>query len=291
MTAVRATLNDADRAALERALGDALCGRDRPPDPHTIHVHLMHRLTESRNNVMPWVAEYVDLAKARVLEIGTGTGSSLVAFAELGATVDAIDINAVHMEAARTRAELFGVQASFYVMNATDLATLYEKNRYDLIFFSATLEHMTVAERLQCLREAWEHLAPGGVLCIYDTPNRLWYVDTHTTLMPFYNWLPDELAVPYAKRTHPGHFENVSDDFEIAARLGRGVSYHEFELSFGLDPAGVGKSMHESMCERFPPFREKWDASREKRYYDLLGDLVPLPGPWREEFLNLIIQK
>ena len=67
---------------------------------HEIYVHLVHRLTEFRNNVMPWLGKHMTLDGARVLEIGAGTGSSVVALAESGAEVDAIDIMDTHLTVA-----------------------------------------------------------------------------------------------------------------------------------------------------------------------------------------------
>jgi ubiquinone/menaquinone biosynthesis C-methylase UbiE len=290
-------LSPQDLSTLSSALSNALLGPQpscsREQISEVIKPHLTHRLIECRNNVIPWIAEHMDIANARVLEIGAGTGSSAVALAEASAWVDAIDIMPTHLNVAQLRASLYSVtNVAFFEMNALDLGLLYANHRYDLVIFSATLEHMTIAERLSSLKEAWDHLARGGLLCIYESPNRLWYRDDHTGMLPFFHWLPDEIAVEYAKRgSRADFFSDPTKDRDVLARLGRGVSFHEFELAMGLDIQLVEKTQHEYLCERHEAYHTAWQRSSDKRYYDLLGELVPLPGAWREPVLNLLTRK
>jgi hypothetical protein len=74
---------------------------------------------------------------------------------------------------------------------------------------------------------------------VVETPNRLWCIDNHTSLLPFFMWLPDDLALAYAGRSPR---EAIREKFAGAGeeqmleflRQGRGVSYHEFELALGI---------------------------------------------------------
>jgi len=97
---------------------------------------------------------------------------------------------------------------------------------------------MTYDERLASLADCWRMLPPGGLLCCLDTPNRLWHVDRHTSHLPFFHWLPDPLAVRYARFSPYAPLRRVLGDFkptpgneEQLIRAGRGVSFHEFELA------------------------------------------------------------
>src|SRR5439155_7437846 len=104
--------------------------------------------------------------------------------------------------------------------------------------YFASLEHMTHHERPQTLRSAWAMLKPGTLLCVADTPNRLWYYDDHTALTNFFHWLPDEIAMEYAARVPRPDFNRAflppePPSAEKLARWGRGVSYHDFELAIG----------------------------------------------------------
>ena len=54
--------------------------------------------------------------------------------------------------------------------------------------------------------------------------------------MPFYDWLPDELAFYYSKFSKRNNFKDLyrelNEDHMINfLRWGRGASYHEFEVS------------------------------------------------------------
>src|SRR5690606_19591831 len=96
--------------------------------------------------------------------------------------------------------------------------------------------------RLETLSTCWRLLKPGGVLVVADTPNRLVYINYHTSYLPFFDMLPDELACHYLRRSPRAGFrdsmikalersrEHATD---VLDRWGRGVSYHEFEQALG----------------------------------------------------------
>lgn len=127
---------------------------ETPAGTNEICVHATHRLTEFTNNVIPWLQSCLNLGSASVLEIGAGTGASVAALAETGASDLGIDILGKHLEVARTRLELHGIQnATVFGMNATEIADIDRK--FDLILYSATLEHMTLEERKVSLQAAW----------------------------------------------------------------------------------------------------------------------------------------
>lgn len=257
---------------------------------HEMYVHLVHRLTEFRNNVMPWFARHMTMAGSRILEIGAGTGSSVIALAETGASVDAVDIMPNHLAVARKRVELHGLEAHIVDCNAVEFP--FDRGDYDLILLSATLEHMTLDERLSFLATAWKHLKPRGLLGIYESPNRIWYRDDHTSMLPFFHWLTDDLAIAYAKKSPRADFASDKLTAVKLARWGRGASFHEVDLSIGLENCTVEMSLHQHLCETFPHYREAWEASPGKRYFELLGELAPgLAAPWREEMLNVLLRK
>lgn len=254
------------------------------------YAHLQHRLTEFRNNVIPWLAKHMQLSGSRILEIGAGTGSSVVALAETGADVDALDIIDKHLEVARVRLDMHGLKARVVACNAVEFN--YEWGDYDLILLSATMEHMTLAERLDFLRIAWQHLKPNGMIGIYETPNRLWYRDDHTSHLDFFHWLPDEMAIAYAKKSPRADFANDRLDSTTLARWGRGGSFHEVDIAVGLENCITEESLHHFMCERFESYRNQWVGSLGERYSAILGEIHPgLASAWREEMLNVLLRK
>lgn len=201
--------------------------------------HLFRRLEMDRYRFIPWIDNVVNLKNATVLEIGCGTGSASLALAEQGAMVTGIDVHSEALEIAKFRCHIHGLSdVSFIQGNAQDIKELVEPIEFDLIIFFAALEHMTLEERQKSLQAAWEILPIGKHICITETPNRLWPYDGHTSQMPFFHWLPDQIAFEYSKLSprYPFNmrFRNANADSMLSfCREGRGFSYHEIDLSLG----------------------------------------------------------
>jgi 2-polyprenyl-3-methyl-5-hydroxy-6-metoxy-1,4-benzoquinol methylase len=209
-----------------------------------IEDHVNTRYTEGRNCYLPWLEHHFDLAGKTVLEIGCGTGSSAVAFARRAERVIAYDIDGNSVDAARERCRIMEIDnAEFHTAPAETLCNLVASRHatgVDVVLLSAVLEHCTLEERLLYLRTCWGLLKPGGVMVVTETPNRLYHFDYHTSFLPFFNALPDELARLYAERSPREDFvrrvardQTPEDARESLTRYGRGVSYHEFELAMG----------------------------------------------------------
>jgi len=95
---------------------------------------------------------------------------------------------------------------------------------------------MTLAERLIAMKSTWKMLAPNDLWCVIETPNRLWYHDRHTSLLSFFFRLSDDLAYQYARFSPRDNFRELYEDGSDESMLhfrrrGRGVSFHEFELT------------------------------------------------------------
>ncbi|MEW6554163.1 MAG: class I SAM-dependent methyltransferase [Actinomycetota bacterium] len=201
--------------------------------------HIFGRLVNYRKTIIPWLSSIIRLDDLDVLEIGCGTGSLSVALAEQGARVCCLDIDAASIEVAIERFRIYELDAEFIVGNAARRKDVVSKgNGYGLVILSACLEHMTYEERLETIKNAWDLINSNALLGIFDTPNRLWYLDSHTTLLPFFNWLPDEIALQYIKNSPRYSIRNqlfsmVDDANTNLIRCGRGVSYHEIELAIG----------------------------------------------------------
>lgn len=202
-----------------------------------VRTHLFHRLEMDRYELIPWLDSILPLQGARILEIGCGTGSATVALAEQGARVTALDLHAEALLVAERRCQIHGLsEVRFVNGNAQDLTTLFAVGQFDLIFFFAVLEHMTLAERDAALRAAWSLLDDGRYLCLGETPNRLWPYDAHTSQLPFFNWLPDEIAFRYSQRSPRlslrTRFREINEESMLSFRReGRGMSFHELDLA------------------------------------------------------------
>ncbi|GJQ29988.1 MAG: hypothetical protein HBSAPP03_18720 [Phycisphaerae bacterium] len=225
--------------------------------------HVRVRYEECAGFVVPWVNRVMSLAGRRLVEIGCGTGSSTAAFGEAVGPEGRIvgyDINAPSVHAARARLEVFGLRnAALHVIRPEELTAAMRAHHpggADIVLCYAVLEHQTLAERLDTLSTAWDVLRPGGLLVVGDSPNRLTWMDYHTSGLPYFDCLPEALAMMYAHRAPRAEFAKAFADsrgshgehptqaeIERLTRWGRGISYHEFELVLGdLEPLVVADS-------------------------------------------------
>jgi len=260
--------------------------------------HLYRGLMEDRERTVPWLESFYPLNGARVLEIGCGTGESTLALAERGADVTAIDIRADSMRVAEDRCNAYGYTARFALVNAADVKKHFPLEKFDLIIFFAVLEHMTHEERRAAMRDAWDMLAPGAHWVVIETPNRLWYFDGHTSLLPFYHWLPDRVAFEYAKFSKRDYFRELYLDHTPENELhflrrGRGISFHEFDLFIApTREIEVVSCLHSYLREKDAGERQEWIESGNAAYAAHLQRAVPdLHPAFLEPWLDLAIRK
>ena len=133
--------------------------------------------------------------KLDVADIGCGPGAQSMYWAERGARVCGLDVNADFIELARQRADASGFDIDFRVGTAAELP--WPDESVDVCLAPELLEH--VPEWEDCLNEFSRILKPGGVLYI-NTSNRLCPIQNEFNL-PLYGWYPQRM-----KR----HFERLA---------------------------------------------------------------------------------
>jgi 2-polyprenyl-3-methyl-5-hydroxy-6-metoxy-1,4-benzoquinol methylase len=258
---------------------------------HDLNAHLHLRLANDRRFVIPWLNAARDLQGMRVLEIGCGTGASTVALAEQGARVIALDIDAPALEVARERCRAHEVTADIREANAANLA---EYGPVDAVLYFATLEHMSQVERQCSLASAWSILPAGGLLAIIETPNRLWFFDHHTSRLPFYHWLPDDLAFVYSRFSPKEVFKDSyrepnAEMMDHFLRRGRGVSYHEIDVA--IAPTQTLETVS-SLNSHFGWRRRIRMSTLARRYKALLRRIrADLHEGWFDPDLDVLIRK
>jgi S-adenosylmethionine-dependent methyltransferase len=190
------------------------------------------------------------------------------------------------------------VSAKLRPGNAEKMLEMFGTEGFDTIIFFASLEHMTISERLVSLRDAWTMLPSGGHLVIIETPNRLWLVDTHTAQLPFYHWLPDELAFHYARMSPRPRFRTMYNIYEATSKLnflrdGRGMSYHELDLAIGpAEDLQVISSLSIFDHSKARKWRGNPNSDIRSAYQGILRCVRPdLHTGFFEEWLDIIIRK
>src|SRR5262249_29553026 len=146
--------------------------------------HLGRRVARAFNVFIPWLEKLVgSLDGKSILEIGCGTGSSTVALAAHGGSVTACDIHLPSLEAAMIRLTEDGLahKVKFLAISPGlgELARLEEK--FDAIVLYGVLEHMLPEERANLFRAIWDLVRIKGHIVLFETPNRLYARDRHTT--------------------------------------------------------------------------------------------------------------
>jgi ubiquinone/menaquinone biosynthesis C-methylase UbiE len=203
--------------------------------------------TEYRFRVFErWIATWLqtiapDMSHMTALEVGSGTGSSTLAFARKVGRLVSFEIDGKATAAAKARLGSFGFNnVEFHDGQFNSGSTFaLSGEMVDLVILCAVLEHMTDQERQDTLKTAWAALKSGGLLVVADTPNRFAIFDDHTSLLPYYSALPTRIQQDYSRYSPRADFKNSIGSTsqaampEVLARWGAGISYHDFELALG----------------------------------------------------------
>lgn len=205
------------------------------------------RVDRFRDCLAPWINRVFPLKNAVVAEIGSGTGSSTLAFAPFVKRIHCFEIEPSTTAIAKKRLSLAGVENVVFEDGLFDANSPFVNapTQVDIILLIAVLEHLHFDEFKEILRVAFGKLRPGGVILIGETPNRLSFNDYHSSWTPFSQWLPPEVVSEYYKYSPrvnyledfgnmaTVHGERSPAFHERIVRWGRGVSFHDFELALG----------------------------------------------------------
>jgi SAM-dependent methyltransferase len=179
--------------------------------------HFALRVGECRK-MADTIAQHRAIEGARVLDVGCQTGALSVVLGERGARVVGLDTAEWLVEAARRRAQGWGVAAEFVVGRGEALP--FESASFDVVTFVDVIEHCQDAHR--CLREIARVLRPGGVAYVLG-PNRFapeWLVSDPHYQLAGASVLPHALGKRYVewRRGKPGYDVGV---FPVGNLVGR----------------------------------------------------------------------
>jgi 2-polyprenyl-3-methyl-5-hydroxy-6-metoxy-1,4-benzoquinol methylase len=166
-------------------------------DEDTLYVQHMFRW-----GILSYIEENA-FGGRRVLDFGAGSGASSIVLSRILPADEIVGVELVreYVELARYRARFHGVggRVKFYL--SPDPNSLPAGiGQFDYIILSAVYEHLLPSERPALLTLLWSHLRPSGVIFLDQTPYRWFPIELHTTGLPLINYLPDRLALAYARR-------------------------------------------------------------------------------------------
>jgi 2-polyprenyl-3-methyl-5-hydroxy-6-metoxy-1,4-benzoquinol methylase len=269
--------------------------------------NIFGRMEEAQRDVMPWLLSAIpDFNEKNVLEIGCGTGSATVPLAMAGRHVWAFDLSESAVEVARKRCTILRCDNVILSTRGKDWIDRFGENPVDLcpaadvIFCYAAFEHLLPIERLKLLLGSWKHLPIGGYLVIVETPNRLWWFDWHSTLLPFADQVPSEIGYLWngfsgrdvlpKEITANSLAEAQSRDEERLYRFGRGASFHEFYVALGPGAFEVveGEIPHPLLRDKVPTWNDGYIATLAQQ----LGNVSPpVHRAFARPCLDLVIRK
>jgi len=193
--------------------------------------HAGGRIRHALSIFIPWLERQISLEGKTVLEVGCGTGSSTVALASVAKRVVAVDFHQASLHVLRQRLVEDGFDHKVDVVEVNcSLDKLNDLSaKFDVIVCYGVLEHMLPGERATGINQMWKLLKPQGHLVVYETPNRLYPFDYHTTQLWLWSWLPPPIALLYGKAF--GRFKSTLN-LSGMYREGYGYTFYEIKKLF-----------------------------------------------------------
>jgi 2-polyprenyl-3-methyl-5-hydroxy-6-metoxy-1,4-benzoquinol methylase len=271
---------------------------------------IYNRIEEVRHRIIPWLESCRPLSNLNIIEVGSGSGTGTIALAEQAKSVIALDIDSEILKVCEDRCKILHLENIEYHCMELSNYSYNNSDNLDAIIFYASLEHMTLKQRISALRTAWEILPIGGLIIIIDTPNCLFFYDGHTSGLPFHHWISDELAYRYVEVNPNSIFRselfldqlnNAKMDEFIS--WGRSVSYHDLEVSTKKSINSLNFLDSLSSYENKKYYNEKklLTLSRKirfkkesvtDRYIKLMSEYQPQIDPaFFSPYLNIILEK
>ena len=176
-----------------------------------------------------------DFAGRRLLDFGSGGGASSMVLARMlpETEIVGVELRSDAVTLARHRAEYYGVGDRVRFVPSPDANELPAGiGDFDYIVLAGVYEHLLPIERRRLLPLIWSKLRAGGILFIFETPHRWFPIESHTTLLPFINYLPDRVAY-YCCQRFSGRVDNSLSWPELLREGIRGATVREIVSILG----------------------------------------------------------
>ena len=202
------------------------------------------------------------LAHSRILDFGCGGGASTLVLHRLvsDAEIVGVELDETYLALAEPRRRFYGIENIRFLKSPGPKSLPPDIGMFDLVMMSAVFEHVLPDERDSVLDMLWSVLRPGGVMIVDQTPHRWFPQESHTTALPFLNYLPRPLA-HRAARWSPRIMNEAT--WEELLRWGvRGATKRELvqrleRLGYeaeALEPTGLGVRDEVELWYRGPSY-------------------------------------
>jgi len=213
----------------------------------------------------PWIGGYVDyewdhlrlvldamplrLDGMAVLEFGCNVGASAILMSHLGAKVSATDISPRWIALARLNAARYGIDDIDFLHVADSCRLPYADAQFGLVACNSVLEYVDARQLSPVQRELDRVLAPGGMMLLSGTSNRLWPREAHSGRW-LVNYLPIRLDRLFGRQAQRGlwpwtarrgfgaHYDNLDtahpENFFARSRQVMGAAPHRLQTLLWL---------------------------------------------------------
>ena len=159
----------------------------------------------------------------------------------------------------------------------------YEDNFFDIIIVLAIVEHLPFENRHLYIDAYYRALKVGGIIGFWDTPNRYFFLDTHSTRLPFIQWFSPHFAYFYARlfrRLKGGSFPG----FVRAGTGWRNATYYELlPKTLMIDVKDISDEIGYSYKNSFTKLLTT--------LCKLFARLCNVPAPFFTPALNIVLRK
>lgn len=172
--------------------------------------------------ILSYVAP-ADFAGKRILDFGCGSGASTIVLKRLfpDAQIVGVELRSDYLKIAAERVKFYNLSGVSFLLSPNSMSLPPNIGQFDAIILSAVFEHLLPDERPVLLSDLWSLIYPGGILFLRETPYRYAPVESHTTGLPFLNFLPDRLAHAVIRRyTRFNHGETWEEMLRFGIRGG-----------------------------------------------------------------------
>jgi SAM-dependent methyltransferase len=174
--------------------------------PHRAPLYFPFKETRGRHFLGPLVAHLRarGCAGLSVLEVGCSFGhvtEFLAEQPEIGG-ITAFDTDPEFVAMVQTKVDELDLRRVHDVRLLEPEATRrlpWPDGAFDVVLAIGVIEHLPERMRRAQVDEYYRLVAPGGLIAVLDTPNRVFPLETHSVGLPFVQWLPPRLAHRYAR--------------------------------------------------------------------------------------------